>query len=117
MKGWNHFALGMGTSTVPQGFNQPDVSLKSIESVRERGGVVAVASTVLADGGRDALDDALFQPWPCAGLLMRRRIAEVLTIGRRRYAEGLWKSALDESTYDHTRTYMLMKFGSGLFLD
>ena len=92
---WNHFSASLEVPLSPWALVGMLECQSVFRSVRERGGVVAVANAVLACGAQADWADPLFAPWPFADESKLRRIAEVLTLDRRRFAEVLWVSALD----------------------
>lgn len=92
---WNHFSTSLEVPDSPSALVGMLACRSVFRSVRERGGVVAVANAVLACGAQADWADPLFAPWPFADEAKLRRIAQVLTMDRRRFAEVLWVSALD----------------------
>jgi hypothetical protein len=94
---WNHFAHDFGVARSPEGLISVIGATEARSSVALRGGALAVARQML-DAGPDAdWTDPFFLPWPFASTGQRARIAEFL-LERRRYAEGLWESAMETAT-------------------
>ena len=95
---WNHFSEGFDVPRVPDRLVGMAATRAARESVLARGGVVAVASALLAPGADPDWGDPLFTPWPFADQAKRARIAKLLACDRRQFAEDLWTSAIDTVT-------------------
>ena len=95
---WNHFSEGFDVPRVPDRLVGMAATRAARESVHRRGGVVAVASALLAAGTDPDWGDPLFTPWPFADPANRGRIAQLLACDRRQFAEDLWASAIDTVT-------------------
>ncbi|TFD75417.1 hypothetical protein E3T54_11840 [Cryobacterium sp. Sr8] len=77
-KAWNHFSADNGVPRTPDRMVGMKTTEAAVEDVRTRGGVIAVASSLLERGAEPDWGDPLFTPWPFADEAGRRRIAELL---------------------------------------
>ena len=94
---WNHLATSLGVPYAPAGLVSTERTAAARAVLAERGGAHAAAEQWLA--GRRDVSDLLFAPWPFATADERVRVAELLA-GRRRFADGLWSSAMGTAESD-----------------